>query len=489
VTLRDRVARGVKASLLARVVHVVTNAALLVALTRYLLTPAEYGRLYFALSVVGIAMLFGTLGVPKATARYLTEYVETDPGQVPHLLRRTTGVVLALAATVGAVLAVGSGVLADRLGDRALAPFFVVGGAYLAGKALTNHLKIVFQGFNRVDWSAVVGAVNGIGRLVFAVGFVVLGFGALGAMAGYVVAFLVAAGVGLVVLYTQFYRTFDRTDEREEGLLRRVLEYSVPTTATRASVVLDSRVDSVLLGVLAGPTAVGFYTLARQISDVCIVPAQSLGFTITPTFGEQKAADSISRAARLYERALEHVLLLYVPAGVGLVLVAEPAIRYVFTDQYLSAVPIVQLFALFVLVRAVHKITGSGLDYLGLARVRAIARGTSAVGNVGLNLLLIPRYGAVGAALATVTTYTLYTIVNVYYVHREFSLRLGYLASQLAWIVAIAAVMGGSVFLARPYVDSLVSLVGTIVLGGAVWATLAVLSGLVDPGEVRSFLG
>ena len=485
----DRVARGIKASFLARVVHIVSNAALLVALTRYLLTPAEYGRLGTALAALGVAMLFGTLGVPKATARYLTEYVETDDRQIPHLIRRTTLVVLALAVVVGGLVAATNGVIANLLGDATLAPFFVLGALYVVGKGITDHLKILFQGFNRVTWSAVVGAINGLARVAFAVGFVLLGFGALGALAGYVVAFLLSGAVGLAILYWKFYRRYEPATEREEGLVRRVLEYSVPTTATRASVVVDSKVDTLLLAALAGPTAVAFYTLARQISNVCIVPAQSLGFTITPTFGEQKAADSISRAARLYERALENVLLLYVPAGVGLALVAEPAVRYIFTAEYLGAVPIVQLFAAFILVRAVHKITGSGLDYLGLARVRAVARGASALGNVGLNLLLIPRYGAVGAGAATVVTYTLYTLVNVYYVHREFSLRLGYLGRRFVRIVAVAAVMGGGVVLVLPYVDGLVTLVAAIALGGAVWAALSVLGGLVDLAEVRAFLG
>lgn len=489
MTLADRVARGVKASLLARVVHIATNSALLVVLTRYLLEPGEYGQLYFALSVLGIAILFSALGIPKATARYVTEYAETDERQIPYLLERTLLVLLALSGLVALAMVAGGKLVATLLGEPQLTPFLRLGAAFVAAKSLQTYVKTVFQGFNRVTYSALVSAVNGVARLALAVLFVVLGYGALGALAGWVAAYVLSSLLGLSILYATFYRRYDRTAEPEPGLLRRVLEYSVPTTATRASVVLDSRVDSLLLGVLAGPVAVGFYTVARQIADVCIVPAQSIGYTITPAFGEQKAADQLSRAARLYERSLENVLLLYVPAGAGLILVAEPAIRYVFTEDYLGAVPVVQLFSLFVLVRAVHKITGSGLDYLGLARVRAIARTTTALGNVGLNLLLIPQYGAVGAGTATVTTYSLYTFVNVYYIHREFSLRLGFLAKRLAQILAITSVMAGGVVLALPYVNSLVTLVGTVLLGGAVWAVLVVLSGLIDPREIRSFLG
>ena len=488
MSLSDRIARGVKASLLARVAYIATNSALLVVLTRYLLEPGEYGQLYFALSVLGIAMLFSSLGVPKATARYVTEYAETDERQIPYLLERTLLVLFALSGVVALVMAAGSEIIADLLGEPELAPYLVVGAVFVAAKSLQTYVKTVFQGFNRVDYSAVVSAVNGVSRFALAVLFVLLGFGALGALAGYVAAYVLSSLLGLGILYAAFYRRYERAIEPEAGLLRRVLEYSIPTTATRASVVLDSRVDSLLLGVLAGPVAVGFYTVARQIADVCIVPAQSIGYTITPAFGEQKAANQLSRAGRLYERSLENILLLYIPAGVGLILVAEPAIRYVFTADYLGAVPIVQLFSAFILVRAVHKITGSGLDYLGLARVRAIARATSALGNVGLNVLLIPEYGAVGAGAATVTTYSLYTFVNIYYIHREFSLRLGFLAKRIAQILAVTSVMAGGVALALPYVDGLVTLAGTVLLGGGVWAVLVVLSGLLDPGELRSFL-
>jgi len=48
--------------------------------------------------------------------------------------------------------------------------------------------------------------------------------------------------------------------------------------------------------------------------------------------------------------------------------------------------------------------------------------------------------------------------------------------------------MAGGVVLALPYVASLVTLAGAILLGRAVWAVLVVLGGLLDPAEIRTFL-
>lgn len=488
MTLTQRIVRGVKASLGARLVSTLADGVLLVLLTRYFLEPAEYGLLYFALSVAGVAAMLGMLGLPKSTGRYITEFTATDPAQVPHVLRLSALALGGLAVTVGLGLTVLSGPLAALLGNPPLAPFLVLGGAYVVARAHHRYLTNVFQGFNRVDYSALLGAVAALVRFVAVVGFVLLGLGGIGAFAGYVVGYVVAALLGGFVCYRAFYADYAAARERASGLARRIVEYSVPTAATRASVVLDGKVDKIIVGTLVGPAAVGFYTLAGQIADFCVVPAQSLGFTISPAIGEEGHGDRTETAARIYERSMEVVLVLYLPAAAGLVLVAEPAVRTVFGSEYLAAVPVLQLFSVFILVRAIHKITGNGLDFLGLARVRAIARGTTAVGNVILTVALVPSYGILGAAVATLLTYTTYTAVNVFYIHKELDLRGRFLLRRAAGSAAVAAVVGAAVAPLVPYVTGVLTLAGTVLLGIAVWAALVVASGLVDPREVRAML-
>ena len=283
MSLADRIVAGFKVTMLGRVVHAAANGALLLVLARYLLEPAQYGLLYFAISVVGIAELFGTLGVPNATARYVNEYLERDETQVRYIIRWSLAIILVAAISVSVAVSLAGTQLAALLGRPAVGPLLTVGGLYIAGRSLVGYLKSVFQAFNRVDYSAGLSITNSVTRLVVTVGLVVSGYGVTGAMAGYVIGFFVAVVAGLVALYTQFYRSLPPTRQPESDLRGRIARYSVPTAATRASVVVDSKLDTVLVGILATPAAVAFYTLARQIADLCIAPAQSLGFTITPT--------------------------------------------------------------------------------------------------------------------------------------------------------------------------------------------------------------
>ncbi|MFC6718553.1 flippase [Natrialbaceae archaeon GCM10025810] len=482
------IVRGFKATLLARAVYMVSSALLMVALARYLLEPEGYGTLYWTIGVLAVVQLFADVGLGKSAARYFAEYREKDPGQIPHLVRSSAWYKFVL----GAVVAVGLFLLADPLasllGDPNAAPFLAAGALYVFAKTFHGFAMIGFQGFNDLVYSATVQASAGVVRLVFAVGFVLLGFGALGALFGYIVGYAVAGAVGMILLYRSVYGRYHPAKRYEPGLSRRLLEYSVPLMATQSANVIDKQIDVVLVGVFLNPTAVAFYTLGKQVTDFVLAPAESLGFTISPNFGEHKAAGRLERARSIYEAALTNVLALYVPAAAGLALVADPFVTMVFGPDYAGAVVVLQLLSGFIVLGAINNLTSDGLDYLGRARHRAVVKGATSVANFALNVALIPVIGVAGAAIATVATHTVYVLVNLWIVHGELALNVGSLLRTTGLVCAITGVMAAAVVLVVPMVSSPLTLVGVIALGVATWAVLAVASGLVDPREVRTVL-
>jgi O-antigen/teichoic acid export membrane protein len=484
--LSDGALRGLKATLVADVVRVVVQGLLVIALVRLFLTPEEYGLLFLAISVFSIALLFGQLGLPKSAARYVAEYRETDPAQVPHIVRVSMGYNAVTVGITAVAVAVASGPIARLIGEPALVPFLLLGFGYVVFSALNGYLHLVFQGFNRVDLSAIVVVVTNLGTLGFVLGLAAV-FGAVGALFGYILGYAVASVVGLFLLHRTL-SGFERAPAIGYDLPRRIAEYSVPLTVTRSANVLYKRVDLVLIGFFLTPVAVGYYTLAKQIADFVMAPAQALGFTVSPTYGERKAGDDIASAARLYEETFEGICLLYIPGIVGLVLVAEPMVRYVFGEAYLGAVPAIQVLSGFILLQAIDKITNDGLDYLGRARARAIAKGTTGVLNFLLSVALIPIVGIVGAAAATVFSFGLMVTFNVYVIHGELGLDLVRMARSVVRITIIAVAMGAVVWLSVPLATNVLALFAVVVLGGLVWLVAASLFGMVDPREPMTLI-
>lgn len=472
------VIRGFKAELSAKFVYYATTGIVIVFLSRQL-PPDEYGRLFLVVSVLSIFRLFSSLGLAKSAATYVSNYLDTDETQVGHVVRQSFQYNLVAIAVVGTTIALLAGPIARALDDPGLEPLLVVGVLYVVCATLYNYFRVVLQGFQRITQSATVYMSEGIGRLVFVVGLVGVGFGTLGALVGYIMGFALAATIGLVLLGLQTKRYWSDA-AMESGLRREILSYSVPLTVTRGAWVLDREVDIVIVGYFLNPATVAFYTIGKQVVTFCIGPASSIGFAIGPQYSEAAVADDRDGAARVYETMLVSGLLLYVPAIAGLLVLTAPLVTTVFGNDYRGAVPILQVFAVGIGLLAVTEMTEDILDYLGRATARAKMKSVTSVGNVVFTVLFIQVLGAVGAALATVLMQFFYTGLCLYLVGLEIHVRVRYLLVKLGQVGAIAAVLATVVAVLSRYVTGVVTLGAIVLCGVVLWAVMVVGSGLVD---------
>jgi PST family polysaccharide transporter len=84
---------------------------------------------------------------------------------------------------------------------------------------------------------------------------------------------------------------------------------------------------------------------------------------------------------------------------------SEPLMRFLYGDQYLAAGPVLAIHiwaGLFVFLGVAR---GAWIIAEGATRIALLTTSSGAVINVMLNLYLVPRYGAIGAAIAAVISY------------------------------------------------------------------------------------
>ncbi len=467
-----------KAEFAGKLIAVVSAGLLTVILAR-LLEPDQYGLLFLAISVLGMIEMFSKLGIAKSAARYVAEYKETDPGQLRGIFRFSLLLNVVTISVVCIAVLLGYEHIARLVGEPEIGPLLVVGVCYILFNTLDQFVRTLLQGFEAIKPASVLLSVSSSLRFVFAVSLVLVGYGVVGALLGYIISYAISTVLGLGYLYVRLYKT-SPSAEIETGLRRRIVEYTAPLTLTSAADVLDKKIDTILVGIFTGPVGVAYYTVGEQVIQFVETPMAALGFALSPTYEAQKAKGNTEIAAKIYEEALTHGLLLYIPAAAGLMLVAEPLVLEAFGTEYQGAVIVLQVMAIYAVLRAIMKITSNGLDFLGRARERAIIKGITAVLNVGLNILLIPLIGVVGAAISTVITFSLFTVANLYIMHLELGFRVRYLIRHTGSALLVTAVMSVVVYLLIGMVSGIVTLVSVVFVGVLVWALLAVGSGLID---------
>lgn len=479
-----------RSEFVGRLVSLVATGTLTVVLAR-LLSPDGYGLLFLAISIFSTFQLFSNLGLSRSAGKHVAEYREKDPAQVAHVLKRSLGFVLGAIVVVGAVIVMAADPIVELVDEPALGPLLSYGPLFVLVATLLTFVRLALQGFERITHSAIVNAVSSTARVVFACGLVLVGFGVVGALLGYVLAYALTAALGLWFVYDGV-RELPSGAEIEPGLTKRIVTYAVPLTATKAANVVDKRIDVFLIGFFLNAPAVGFYVVARQVVHFVAMPAAALGFTVAPALATRKARSQPDAARGLYEEAYMSVVLLYVPAAAGLFVVAEPFVELAFGADYGGAVPVVQVFAAYLVFAAVNSVTGGALDYVGRARHRAIAQTVAAVTNFGLNVVLIPEFGVLGAAWASLATFGAYTATNVYVVQSEFGIRVREVGAYTGKVLAVSAAMFASTYYVSSSVSGVQSIGAVVALGVVIWAGLSKLFGLFRPSQydaVRSTLG
>lgn len=135
-------------------------------------------------------------------------------------------------------------------------------------------------------------------------------------------------------------------------LARRLLNYGLSLVGVDALTVATDNLDYLIIGYAFGNTALGIYTLAFRLPELLVLnPLWVMAAAIFPAYATVQDQPEVLRRGFLV--TMRFVTILTVPLALGLVLAADPLVRIAFGEQWLDAIPIVSILALFVLVRAI----------------------------------------------------------------------------------------------------------------------------------------
>jgi PST family polysaccharide transporter len=217
------------------------------------------------------------------------------------------------------------------------------------------------------------------------------------------------------------------------GRARALLRESWPLLFASIAVLINMRIDQVMLGEMAGDQiasdrAVGLYTAAVRLSEIWYFVPTVLAASAFPALIAVHGKDAAAEAWQ-WRRLYTLMLWLAIAAGAGTIVLAGPVINLLFGADYAEAAPILIVHIWSGVAVCVGTVWSKWILLEGRLRLTLYVQLLSAVLNIGFNLWLIPQMGALGAAIATLLSSTLSVVVSVF-MHRP-SVVLGHLAAAL----------------------------------------------------------
>lgn len=211
---------------------------------------------------------------------------------------------------------------------------------------------------------------------------------------------------------------------------------------------LNNSAAQFVIGRMSGTQALGVYAIASEIATLptteLVAPINRAAFP-----GYAKAAGDLEQLRVSFLKVISSIALFALPAGVGIVAVADLLVPAVLGWQWMAAVPLIQILAVYGVIQALQ--TNISYVYLALGKLRLVTA-INAVQFLILVALMIPgllRYGVTGAAWAFLGTKVLMIPVNQVLIARCLGLGPSSFAAHLVRPLAAALAMLACVLLIK----------------------------------------
>lgn len=180
-----------------------------------------------------------------------------------------------------------------------------------------------------------------------------------------------------------------------------LIKQSFPLMLSLSAVVIMQRIDQLMISKMIGTENVGQYSVAFKFVEVMIFVPTIIAQTISPVLVKirNENKDEYVGKSQIF---MDLTVWICVIMAIVVCIIAYPLVRFTFGEQYLHAVPVLQIMAFKVVGDALSQTSGQLMIIEGTQKYAVIRNIVGCICCIFLNLLLIPKNGIIGSSIVSV---------------------------------------------------------------------------------------
>lgn len=191
-----------------------------------------------------------------------------------------------------------------------------------------------------------------------------------------------------------------------------ILVLFIPQVATQIYTVLDKT----MLGVFSPTVEVGYYDQSQKIVRILLTILTSLGTVMMPRIASLISKNQHDIVKNTLKKSFTIISFLAIPIAFGIMGVSNRFIPMFFGYEYLSVIPLLKISSILVIIIGLGNVFGTQyMIAVGKNKEYTISVCVGAVVNFILNLILIPKFSALGAVIATVSAELSIALIQLWY--------------------------------------------------------------------------
>lgn len=182
--------------------------------------------------------------------------------------------------------------------------------------------------------------------------------------------------------------------------------------------------DTSMLGYLSNDLQVGYYSAATKVNRMVLSVIIAATNVLLPRLSYYQSNNQKSDVQNLLNKSLRFTHFIAIPATCGLFVLAPPIIMVISGETYLPAtLPMQVITPILCIIPTANIMGGQACTVFRKEKIILYAEIAGALSNVTCNLMLIPRYGALGAAIGTIVAEIIVTLIEFMFARVYFCLK------------------------------------------------------------------
>ncbi|MBN1995825.1 MAG: oligosaccharide flippase family protein [Anaerolineae bacterium] len=461
--------------------------------TRYIvqgLGREAYGILALALTVIGYFAILD-LGLNTASVKYIAEYYVKQDLVTLNKIVWTTLLVFTMVGVIGGIAII---LLADNLVvlfqvtpdlvSEAKFTFYVTAIGFPLS-LMVGVVASIPNALQRYDLS------NKLGILITTLSTLfILGLLALGYRLKAVVILQVSTTIISLILYTilskRLIPELSWWPSYDWQIFKKLLSFGIYTFISRVGGLFLFQFDRLMIGILLGASLVTYYVVPLNLATQLHKIVLTIAGVLFPVSSGLSSTGQIETLKGIYERAIKVTLFISTFVCVTIFSFSSPILRiWIDTDFAQTSTWVLKLLTLGWYFISWSIIAYIFLDGFGKPHLISFSNILTAIVNVTAVLVLVPRYGIIGAAIAGLLY--LHTLAFIYYVEKNLlhlnSWRLFHHVYLKIWFAGL--VIGIIDYLLLPFTSNFLNLICIVTLGGGVYLLVVLVLGIFDERDKK----
>lgn len=388
---------------LAEVLTYAISFILVVAISRYL-GAAGLGKYSFAFAFVGLFAAISDFGLNAFSVRSVSRDKNLAQKYFSNYL--SLKIVISFVAFFLPVIII---FFTKEPYDVKLTVFFA--SLAMTFNYLSYPFRFLFNAFEKFEYQSIALIAERIIALIIGIFFLFNGFGIVALSIAIVVSNFISLLINMVFAVKNFVKLKFGFEFKFWQFL---IISSLSFWFTIVFRFINFRIDTIMLTFMKSYTVTGIYNASYKIIDALIVIPFIVVVALFPIMSKL-SKESEKSLQIVYKKSFYYLFILALPICIGITLLADRIILFVYKEQFLESVIVLQILVWTLIFLFLNHLMGYLLNSINLQKLFTLVTFVAAIANVSLNFALIPIYSFKGASVATVITEFLSFILLYYF--------------------------------------------------------------------------